>query len=121
MSTLLIRNAQLINEGRIYHADVFIKNGIIEKIDTNGIAMPAERVINAEGLFMMPGIIDDQVHFREPGLTYKGEIYTEAKAAIAGGITSYMEMPNTVPNATTHQLLEDKYERASEVSLANYS
>jgi dihydroorotase len=121
MSTLLIRNAQLINEGKIYHADVYIKNGFIEKIDRNGIAMPADRVINAEGLFMLPGIIDDQVHFREPGLTYKGEIYTEAKAAVAGGITSYMEMPNTVPNATTHQLLEEKYERASQVSLANYS
>jgi dihydroorotase len=121
MGTLLIRNAQLINEGKIYHADVYIRNSIIEKIDMNGIAMPADRIINAEGLFMMPGIIDDQVHFREPGLTYKGEIYTEAKAAVAGGVTSYMEMPNTVPNATTHQLLEEKYERASQVSLANYS
>ncbi|MBP9187125.1 MAG: dihydroorotase, partial [Bacteroidia bacterium] len=121
MSTLLIKNARLVNEGKIYFADVYIKNNIIEKIDTNGIAMPADRVINAEGLHLLPGAIDDQVHFREPGLTNKGEIYTEAKAAIAGGITSYMEMPNTVPSATTIELLEEKYTRASQCSLANYS
>lgn len=121
MSTLLIRHAQLVNEGKIYHADVLIKNGIIEKIDTNGIAMPADRVIDATGLYMLPGAIDDQVHFREPGLTHKGEIYTEAKAAVAGGVTSYMEMPNTSPTATTVELLEHKYTRASQCSLANYS
>ena len=121
MSTLLIRNAKLVNEGKVYFADVFIKNNIIEKIDTNGIAMPADKVINAEGLYLMPGVIDDQVHFREPGLTHKGEIYTEAKAAVAGGITSYMEMPNTMPSATTLELLEEKYTRASQCSLANYS
>ena len=121
MSTLLIRNAKLVNEGKTYFADVFIKNNIIEKIDTNGIAMPADKVINAEGLYLLPGVIDDQVHFREPGLTHKGEIYTEAKAAVAGGITSYMEMPNTVPSATTLELLEEKYTRASQCSLANYS
>ena len=121
MSTLLIRNAKLVNEGKIYFADVFIKNNIIEKIDTNGIAMPADKVINAEGLYLMPGVIDDQVHFREPGLTHKGEIYTEAKAAVAGGTTSYMEMPNTSPSATTVELLEQKYERAAQCSLANYS
>ncbi len=121
MSTLLIKNARLVNEGKTYFADVFIKNNIIEKIDTNGIAMPADRIINAEGLHLLPGAIDDQVHFREPGLTHKGEIYTEAKAAIAGGITSYMEMPNTVPSATTIELLEEKYTRASQCSLANYS
>jgi dihydroorotase len=121
MSTLLIRHAQLVNEGKIYHADVLIKNGIIEKIDTNGIAMPADRVIDATGLYLLPGAIDDQVHFREPGLMHKGEIYTEAKAAVAGGVTSYMEMPNTSPTATTVELLEHKYTRASECSLANYS
>jgi len=121
MSTLLIRNATLVNEGKIYHADVFIKNKFIEKIDTNGIAIPADRVIDAEGQFLLPGVIDDQVHFREPGLTYKGEIYTEAKAAIAGGVTSFMDQPNTVPNAVTLDLLEEKYERASQCSLANYS
>lgn len=119
--TVLIRHAQLVNEGKIFHADVYIKDGIIEKIDTNGIAMPADQVINAEGCYLLPGLIDDQVHFREPGLTHKGEIYTEAKAAVAGGITSYMEMPNTVPNATTLELLEDKYAIASQRSLANFS
>jgi dihydroorotase len=121
MSTLLIRNAKLVNEGKVFHADVLIKNGFIEKIDTNGIAMPADRTIDATGLHLLPGAIDDQVHFREPGLTHKGEIYTEAKAAVAGGITSYMEMPNTFPPATTIDLLEQKYERAAECSLANYS
>jgi dihydroorotase len=121
MSTTLIRNAQLINEGRIYYADVLIKNNFIEKIDTNGIAMPADRVINAEGKFLLPGVIDDQVHFREPGLTHKGDLYTESRAAVAGGVTSYMEMPNTFPNAVTIDLLEEKYARASQVSLANYS
>jgi len=121
MSSVLIRNAKLVNEGKTYFADVFIKNGFIEKIDTNGIAMQADQVINAEGLYLMPGVIDDQVHFREPGLTHKGELYTEAKAAVAGGITSYMEMPNTVPSATTIDLLEQKYTRASACSLANYS
>ncbi len=121
MSTLLIRNAKLVNEGKIFHADVLVKNGMIEKIDTNGIAMPADRVIDATGLHLLPGAIDDQVHFREPGLTHKGNIYTEAKAAVAGGITSYMEMPNTNPTATTLELLEEKYLRASQCSLANYS
>lgn len=121
MSTLLIRNAKLVNEGKVFHADVLIKNGFIEKIDTNGIAMPADRTIDATGLHLLPGVIDDQVHFREPGLTHKGEIYTEAKAAVAGGITSYMEMPNTSPAATTIELLEQKYARASACSLANYS
>lgn len=121
MSTLLIRNAKLVNEGKIYHADVYIKNGIIEKIDTNGIAMPADKVIDATGLFLLPGAIDDQVHFREPGLTHKGELATESKAAVAGGITSYMEMPNTIPSAVNYDLLEEKYTRASHVSVANFS
>lgn len=121
MSTILIRNAKLVNEGKIFHADVLIKNGIIEKIDTNGIAMPADRTIDATGSYLMPGVIDDQVHFREPGLTHKGEIYTEAKAAVAGGVTSYMEMPNTSPSAVTIDLLEQKYDRAAQCSLANYS
>ncbi len=121
MSTILIKNALLVNEGKTYHADVLIKDNLIEKIDTNGIAIHADKVIDAYGMYMLPGIIDDQVHFREPGLTHKGEIYTEAKAAVAGGITSYMEMPNTSPSATTIELLEQKYSRASECSLANYS
>ena len=121
MATTLIKNALLVNEGKIYHADVLIKDNFIKKIDTNGIAMQADEVIDAFGMYMLPGVIDDQVHFREPGLTNKGEIYTEAKAAIAGGVTSYMEMPNTSPSATTIDLLEQKYTRAAECSLANYS
>ena len=121
MQTILIRNATLVNEGKIFGADVLIKNGFIEKIDTNAIAMPADVVIDAMGKYLMPGVIDDQVHFREPGLTHKGELYTEAKAAVAGGCTTYMEMPNTVPSATNYELLEQKYTRAAEVSLANYS
>ncbi len=121
MKTILIRNAKLINEGEIFHADVFIKGNFIEKIERQGIAMPADIVINAEGKYLLPGLIDDQVHFREPGLTHKGEIYTEAKAAVAGGVTSYMEMPNTSPAATTIELLEQKYDRAAQCSLANYS
>lgn len=121
MSTILIKNALLVNEGKTYHADVLIKDNFIEKIDTNGIAMHADKIMDAYGMYMLPGIIDDQVHFREPGLTHKGEIYTEAKAAVAGGVTSYMEMPNTSPSATSIELLEQKYTRASECSLANYS
>lgn len=121
MSTLLIKNATLVNEGLTYFADVLIKDCFIEKIDTNGIAMHADRVIDAYGLHLLPGVIDDQVHFREPGLTHKGELYTEAKAAVAGGVTAYMEMPNTVPSATTIEELEKKYDRAAKVSLANYS
>lgn len=121
MKTTLIRNARLVNEGEQYHADVYIKGSFIEKIERQGINMPADRVIDARGQYLLPGLIDDQVHFREPGLTHKGEIYTEAKAAVAGGVTSYMEMPNTVPSATTIELLEDKYKRASQSSLANYS
>lgn len=121
MATVVIRNAQVVNEGKVFYADLLIKNGFIEKIDTNGISMPADTVIDATGLHLMPGIIDDQVHFREPGLTHKGEIYTEAKAAVAGGMTSYMEMPNTSPSAVTIELLEQKYARAAQCSLANYS
>ncbi len=117
----MIRNAKLVNENKIFHADVLIKNGFIEKIDTNGISMQADRVIDAEGLYLLPGLIDDQVHFREPGLTHKADLTTESRAAVAGGITSFMEMPNTVPSATTIELLEEKYNRASRVSIANYS
>jgi len=121
MSTILIRNAKLVNEGKTFRADVFIRNGFIEKIDTNGIAMPADKLIDAEGKFLLPGVIDDQVHFRDPGLTNKGDIYTESKAAVAGGVTSFMDQPNTIPNAVTLELLEEKYTRASQCSLANYS
>jgi len=120
MISTLIRNAHLINEGQIFLADVFIQNGIIAKIG-NSLDFKADKIIDAEGKYLMPGVIDDQVHFREPGLTHKAELYTESKAAVAGGITSFMEMPNTKPQTLTQELLEQKYQRAKEVSLANYS
>lgn len=117
----LIKGATLVNEGELSHDDVLIRDGRIEEIG-RGIEVNGNFTeINAEGLYLFPGVIDDQVHFREPGLTHKGEIYTEAKAAVAGGTTSYMEMPNTVPNATTLDELEKKYQRAAACSLANYS
>ncbi len=116
----LIKNAQLVNEGRIYKADVLIKNQIIKKIASK-ITIDSDTIIDAEGLHLLPGVIDDQVHFREPGLTHKANIYTESKAAVAGGITSFMEMPNTNPQALTQELLEDKYKIAAETSIANYS
>ncbi len=117
----LIKNATLVNEGEINCYDVLIEEGIISKID-RVIDTPKNVIeINAQGLYLLPGAIDDQVHFREPGLTHKGEIYTEAKAAVAGGVTSYMEMPNTNPQAVTIEELEKKYQKASLRSLANYS
>ncbi len=116
----LIRNANIVNEGKITAGDVLISEGKIAAIGSGIEAIDAE-VIDATGLWLMPGVIDDQVHFREPGLTHKGEIYTEAKAAVAGGVTSFMEQPNTAPPATTVERLEEKYARAAEVSLANYS
>ncbi len=119
--TILIRNAKIVNEGQIIHGHVLIEDKYISKISSAEINSPADIVINADGKHLFPGCIDDQVHFREPGLTHKGELYTEAKAAIAGGVTSYMEMPNTIPNVFTQELLEHKFQRASEVSLANYS
>jgi dihydroorotase len=120
MSTILIKAATIVNEHKQYVADVLIKDGLIDRIDSV-IDQQADEVINAEGLHLLPGCIDDQVHFREPGLTYKADIYTESRAAVAGGITSFMEMPNTVPNTLTQELLEDKYQIASRNSLANYS
>lgn len=120
MSSILIKSATIVNEGRSFAADILVKNGFIEKIDS-GISIPADREINAEGLYLFPGCIDDQVHFREPGLTHKADIYNESRAAVAGGITSFMEMPNTVPNTLSQELLEDKYLIASRTSAANYS
>jgi dihydroorotase len=122
MSDFLIKNATIVNEDKKFKSDLLIRNGKIDKIAQN-IAKPNEytEVINAEGLHLIPGMIDDQVHFREPGLTHKAEIKTESRAAVAGGITSYMEMPNTVPNTLTQELLQEKYDRAAEVSAANYS
>lgn len=118
--TILIKNGQVINEGQITVKDIFIKNGYIERID-NQIDRSADIEINAEGKHMMPGIIDDQVHFREPGLTHKATIETEARAAVAGGVTSYMEMPNVNPPSVTQALLAEKYAIAARTSLANYS
>ena len=118
----LIKNARIVNEGQIIEGDVLIEQGRIAKIDTSiGPKNGNVNVIDADGKFLVPGVIDDQVHFREPGLTHKGDIYSESRAAVAGGITSYMEQPNTKPAATTIEELEKKYTRASEVSLANYS
>jgi dihydroorotase len=125
MKDLIIKDAKVVNEGKILRdTSLLIRNGIIEKIFRDAVPqniLDQADVIDASGKFLLPGIIDDQVHFREPGLTHKGDIYTESKAAVAGGITSYMEMPNTLPQATTQELLNQKYERASEISLANYS
>jgi dihydroorotase len=120
MSSILIKSATIVNENKQFVADVLVKDGFIERIDKH-IDAKADQEINAEGLYLFPGCIDDQVHFREPGLTHKATIFTESRAAVAGGITSFMEMPNTVPNALTQQLLEDKYQIASKTSLANYS
>ncbi|WP_234735955.1 dihydroorotase [Tellurirhabdus bombi] len=121
MPTLLILNARLVNEGQIRDADVYIKDGFIEQIGTGLSGRTADTVIDAQGQYLLPGVIDDQVHFREPGLTHKATIASEARAAVAGGTTSFMEMPNTVPNALTQTLLADKYAIAERTSLANYS
>ncbi len=120
MNTILIKAASIVNEGRIIVADLLIKQGYIVKI-APVIDETADQEIDAEGLHLFPGMIDDQVHFREPGLTHKADIFTESMAAVAGGITSFMEMPNTVPNTLTQELLADKYAIAADVSLANYS
>lgn len=121
MNTILITNAKIVNEGKIAEGDVLIRNGRIEKVSSGLVGQPADKVIDAQGNYLIPGLIDDQVHFREPGVTYKGEVYTESRAAVAGGITSFMEMPNTVPNTITQQLLAEKYEIGRNKSLANYS
>ena len=116
----ILKNGIVVNEGLKQQKDIHIKNAKIQRIGKNLSAEHAE-VIDVTGSYILPGCIDDQVHFREPGLTHKATIYTESRAAVAGGITSYMEMPNTVPNATTQELLEDKYIIASKNSIANYS
>jgi len=121
----VICGATIVNEGLLAIGDVFIIDDIIEKIILHKDAIHSNHadyeVINASGLHLFPGVIDDQVHFRDPGLTYKGDIYTESKAAVAGGITSFMDMPNTIPNCLTQKILEEKYKYAATVSLANYS
>jgi len=122
MQKYLIKNIQVVNEGSIKTADVLITNGRIQKMEPQIALINTNAIeINGEGKYLLPGCIDDQVHFREPGLTHKASIYTEAKAALAGGVTSFMEMPNTVPPAFTQQLLEEKYTIAANKSLANYS
>jgi len=122
MQIYLIKNIQVVNEGQVKTADVLVKNGRIEKVlpQISGTDKNVTE-INGEGKYLFPGAIDDQVHFREPGLTHKATIYTESKAAVAGGVTSFMEMPNTVPPAFTQELLEQKYEIGRDTSLANYS
>jgi len=120
MSKTLIKNAVIINEGVRFESDILIQDEIITKIGSNLSANGAE-ILDAAGSFVLPGIIDDQVHFREPGLTHKGDIASESRAAIAGGITSYMEQPNTNPQTTTIERLEQKFELASRTSYANYS
>lgn len=121
MSSILIKNAKIVNEGKITEGEILIENEFIKQIGNN-LNIPENcQIIDAEGNFLIPGAIDDQVHFREPGLTHKGNIASESRAAIAGGVTTFMEQPNTVPNAVTQELLEQKYEIASQTSYANYS
>lgn len=122
MKSVLIKNAKIVNEGTIFEGDVLIENEfIVEIAETISAKSSATKIINAEGNYLIPGAIDDQVHFREPGLTHKGNIASESRAAVAGGITSFIEMPNTNPQSTTIELLEEKFKIASENSVANYS
>ncbi len=122
MNRVLIKNAKIVNEGVILDGDVLIENDIIVEIAESISAKFADcKIIDAEGNYLMPGAIDDQVHFREPGLTHKGDIESESRAAVAGGITTYIEQPNTVPNAVTQEILEQKYQLAAQKSYANYS
>ena len=121
MQNYLLKNISIVKEDKIELKTIYLKKGRIERIDNSFNVKENVVEINGEGKHLLPGAIDDQVHFREPGLTHKATIYTESKAAVAGGVTSFMEMPNTVPNALTEQLLEDKYAIAKHTSLANYS
>lgn len=121
MNNTLIKNAKIVNEGTIFEGDVLIEGEFIKEIGENISVKPNFTVVDAEGSYLIPGAIDDQVHFREPGLTHKGDIASESRAAIAGGITSFIEQPNTVPNAVTQELLEQKYDIAAQKSFANYS
>jgi dihydroorotase len=122
MGLTLIKNAKIVNEGSIFEGDVLIDGEYIVDIDTSISSKSSDTlVIDAEGMHLIPGVIDDQVHFREPGLTHKATIETESKAAVAGGITSFIEMPNTIPQSTTQKLLEEKFELAAKTSYANYS
>ncbi len=121
MSSTLIVNARIVNEGTVFEGDVRVKGQRIEKIGTGIAGLPSEKVIDAKGRLLLPGVIDDQVHFREPGLTHKATIHSESRAAVAGGTTTFMEMPNTIPPVFTQELLNEKFAIASRSSLANYS
>jgi dihydroorotase len=120
MNSYLIKNARIVNEGTIQHGDILIENGLIKEVGAS-IENDTVKTIDAEGNFVLPGMIDDQVHFREPGLTHKANIATESRAAVAGGITTFIEQPNTVPQATTQKLLQDKFDIAEKSSYTNYS
>src|SRR5215469_3812181 len=121
MNDWLITNADIVNEGRRFPGDVRIRAGRIEAIAPSLTAQSNERGFDARGRLLIPGMIDDQVHFREPGLEHKGDFFTESRAAVAGGITSFMEMPNSKPTTTNREALEDKYARAAKKSLANHA
>ena len=122
MNTVLIKNAKIVNEGKIFEGDILIENEfIVEIAERISPKLASCKIIDAEGSYLIPGAIDDQVHFREPGLTHKGDIASESRAAVAGGITSFIEQPNTVPNAITQEILEEKYQIAAKTSYANYS
>jgi len=120
MNKYLITNALIVNEGQILSSDVLIANDRIQRISP-WISDSHAQVIDFQGHYLIPGMIDDQVHFRDPGLTYKADMHTESKAAVAGGITSVMDNPNTIPNTLTRELLEEKYQAAAQKSVANYS
>jgi len=121
MTSKLIKNANIVNEGKQFIADVLIEDQFIAAIDVNCSLNKADQIIDAQGKYLIPGMIDDQVHFRDPGLTHKGDLESESKAAVAGGITSFMEMPNTNPRTLTQELLEEKFQIAAQKSWANYS
>ena len=121
MSNFLIKNATIVNENKTFVGDVFIENEIISRIDSQIETQKNVTIINAEGMYLVPGFIDDQVHFREPGLTHKANIASESRAAAAGGITTFIEQPNTIPNATTQALLEEKFQIAAKSSYVNFS
>ncbi|MEH6408359.1 MAG: amidohydrolase family protein, partial [Leeuwenhoekiella sp.] len=122
MEKVLIKDANIVNEGKIIHGDVYIEKGVIIEVGEHlSVKSPDVHIFDAEGKHLFPGVIDDQVHFREPGLTHKATIESESKAAVAGGITSFIEMPNTIPQTTTIELLEAKFARAAKTSHANYS
>jgi len=125
MTTIGIANPTLVNDGKVTRASVIIRNGLIDRVLTDNTddiySLKVDQLIEAKGKLLFPGVIDDQVHFRDPGLTHKGDIYSESKAAVAGGVTSFMEMPNTNPQTTTIELLDEKFRLGAEKSMANYS